>query len=69
MDDEELKEGPPGSQGAGLGGRKESGPRAGSGPGGPEGDDIPPEPLTEGVGRDGPRGPQDSSVGDLEEPG
>jgi hypothetical protein len=79
MDDTEVPShtteasGPPGSEGTGLGGRKDTGPAAGSGPGGPER-----EPddehrfvagLRDGVTPDGPSGPQDSSVGDLDEPG
>ncbi len=63
-------EGAPGSQGSGLGGRMKAGPNAGAGPGGPEDEqDFPVPPLTEGVTPDGPSGPQDSSVGDLDEPG
>ncbi len=63
-------EGAPGSQGSGLGGRMEAGPNAGAGPGGPEDEqDVPIPPLTDGVTPDGPSGPQDSSVGDLDEPG
>ncbi len=63
-------EGPPGSQGSGLGGGMEAGPNAGAGPGGPEDEqDVPIPPLTEGVTADGPSGPQDSSLGDLDEPG
>ncbi len=62
--------GAPGSQGSGLGGRMETGPDAGAGPGGPEDEqEVPVSPLTEGVTPDGPSGAQDSSVGDLDEPG
>lgn len=57
----------PGSMGAGLGGRMESGPDAGAGPGGPE-DRVPREGEDE-QSLDGPVGPQDSSEGDLDEAG
>jgi hypothetical protein len=70
MDERDETTGPPGSQGSGLGERMETGPNAGAGPGGPEDEqDVPLPPLSEGVGPEGPVGPQDSSVGDLDEPG
>ena len=58
----------PGSMGSGLGGRMDSGPDAGAGPGGP---DEPPvlRPGEEEQSLDGPRGGQDSSTGDLDEAG
>ena len=57
----------PGSAGSGLGGRMESGPHAGAGPGGAE--DVPRREGEEDQSLDGPAGSQDSSVGDLEEAG
>ena len=69
MEERDQTSGPPGSQGSGLGGRMDAGPNAGAGPGGPEDEDIEASPLTEGVTADGPSGGQDSSTGDLDEPG
>ncbi len=48
----------------------ETGPDAGAGPGGPEDEqDVPMEVRPPDTSPDGPVGPQDSSVGDLDEPG
>jgi hypothetical protein len=58
----------PGSMGSGLGGPMSSGPDAGAGVGGP---DDPPllRPGDPDQSPDGPRGSQDSSLGDLDEAG
>ena len=61
--------GRPGSQGAGLGGRMDTGPDAGSGPGVPQDLDAETASIVEGRRSGGPAGSQDSGGGDLAEAG